>query len=277
MSVLHPDPGSAAAFPNRLDRSGYELVVADDFDAPTLDERIWIAHYLPHWSSRAATVARHDIADGILALRIDRDQPPWSREFDGWTRVSSLQTGVFAGPAGSSVGQLQFRPGLVVREAQPAERRFTPHLGLIEARMRVPSDPANMAALWMIGVEDEPHRSGEICIAEIFGRNIDGAGVRIGMGIHPFADPHLVDAFSEELVVIDPAAFHVYSAEWRAEAVAFFVDDALVKVVRQSPRYPMQIMLGLYEFADGPEPPSPAEAYPKRFEVDWFRAYRPRV
>jgi Glycosyl hydrolases family 16 len=251
--------------------------VDDDFDGTTLDENVWIAHYLPHWSSRAATAARYDIADGKLILRIDHDQPPWSPEFDGWTRVSSLQTGLFAGPVGSGVGQLRFRPDLVVREAQQTQRRYTQHLGLIEARVRVPRDPANMAALWMIGLEDEPGRSGEICIAEIFGRNIDDAGARVGMGIHPFADPRLVDEFSEEPVSIEPDAFHVYSAEWRSDGVGFFVDDALVKVVRQSPDYPMQIMLGLYEFADGPEPVSARDAYPKRFEVDWFRGYRPRA
>lgn len=47
-----------------------------------------------------------------------------------------------------------------------------------------------------------------------------------------------------------------------------------MKVVVQSPDYPMQCMLGLYEFADGPEPPSPPDAYPKTASVEWFRGWR---
>ena len=38
----------------------------------------------------------------------------------------------------------------------------------------------------------------------------------------------------------------------------------------------MQVMLGIYEFADGREPASPPGAYPKELVVDWFRGYRPR-
>jgi hypothetical protein len=37
----------------------------------------------------------------------------------------------------------------------------------------------------------------------------------------------------------------------------------------------MQFMLGLYEFADGPEPASPADRYPKQFLVEAFRGHRP--
>jgi hypothetical protein len=54
--------------------------------------------------------------------------------------------------------------------------------------------------------------------------------------------------------------------------VSFYVDDHLAKVVSQSPAYPMQFMLGIYEFADGR---SPAEWYPKEFVIDSFRGYRP--
>ena len=37
----------------------------------------------------------------------------------------------------------------------------------------------------------------------------------------------------------------------------------------------MQLMLDIFEFADGPAPPSPPDRYPKVFEVSWFRGYRP--
>ena len=54
----------------------------------------------------------------------------------------------------------------------------------------------------------------------------------------------------------------------------FYVDDDLVKVVRQSPAYPMQVMLNIYEFPDAHHDRD-ANTYPKVFEVDWVRGWRP--
>ncbi|HEY5811953.1 MAG TPA: hypothetical protein VIT23_04795, partial [Terrimicrobiaceae bacterium] len=51
--------------------------------------------------------------------------------------------------------------------------------------------------------------------------------------------------------------------------------ERLIKVVRQSPAYPMQFMLNIYEFADGPGLPSPSDRYPKTFVVERFSGYKP--
>lgn len=77
-----------------------------------------------------------------------------------------------------------------------------------------------------------------------------------------------------EEVAIDARGFHTYAATWMPDRVAFYVDDRLVKVAGQSPGYPMQVMLTLYEFAEGPQLGPPAD-YPKEFVVDWFRYHRP--
>jgi hypothetical protein len=73
------------------------------------------AHYLPLWSSRGAAAAGRPLParrrDAAAAERAD--QPPWCPEFDGQTKVSSLQTGVFAGPVGSPVGQHLLKPEAV--------------------------------------------------------------------------------------------------------------------------------------------------------------------
>jgi hypothetical protein len=258
-----------------LDRTGYELEREDDFLAPGLDRSLWLPFYLPQWSSRAASAARYDIQDSALRLRIDADQPPWCPEIDG-LRVSSMQTGVYAGPLGSPLGQHHFRPDLVVREEQPAFASYTPRYGLFEARARAVDDPDSMVALWMIGYEDEPSRSAEICIFEIFGRDIGPDSVKIGMGVHPFGDPAIVDEFAAETVAIDARGFHDYAAAWTPDWVAFYVDDRLVRTVRQSPRYPMQFMLSLFDFADDAPAGSDPDRYPKVFAVDAFRGYRRR-
>ena len=257
-----------------LDRTGYELEFEDDFDGPSLDLTRWIPYYLPHWSSRTASAARYEIADSLLRLRIDHDQAAWCPEYDGWVRVSSLQTGLFAGPLGSSIGQHRFARDLVVREAQEAAALYTPQYGLIECRARAFADPANMVALWMIGYEDEPERSAEILIFEIFGRNVTPQRAEIGMGVHPFGDPSITDDVEQVTLPIDARAFHDYAVEWTPQRVRFFVDGMLAREVAQSPAYPMQLMLNVYEFADGPGPASPADDYPKEFLVDWVRGWR---
>ena len=265
----------AAERSGKPDRTGYELEFEDDFDAPSLDRSKWLPYYLPQWSSRSAAAARYEVADGVLRLRIDHDQPAWCLEYDGWVRVSSLQTGVFAGPMGSSLGQHHFAPGLTVREAQEAVALYTPHYGLIECRARAIADPSNMVALWLIGYEDQPERSAEILVFEIFGRDVAPASAAVGMGVHPFGDPSITDDVEQVTLPIDAREFHDYAVEWTPDRVRFFVDELPVREVAQSPGYPMQLMLNVYEFAEGPAPASTADQYPKEFLVDFVRGWRP--
>lgn len=267
----HVRPGPARGGPP--DRDGYELEFEDTFDGPDLDPARWVPHYLPQWSSRAASAARYALGDGALRLRVEEDQPPWCPDLDGQLRVSSLQTGVLSGPVGSRVGQHRFHPDAVVREAQAEQRLWTPQYGWVEMRARATDDPAAMVALWMIGVEDSPERSAEICVAEIFGRDVRPDRALVGMGVHPFGDPTIVDEFAAQPVAIDAREAHTYAVDWTPEHVDFLVDGVHVTRVAQSPAYPMQLMLNVYAFPapDGGPPPGP---WPKDFVVEHVRGYR---
>jgi hypothetical protein len=214
------------------------------------------------------------VADGCLSLLIEEDQQPWCPELDGEVRVSSLQTALFAGTVGSTVGQHRFNPAAVVTEAQRNVRLYTPQYGKIELRARALDDPRAMVALWLIGYEDKPTRSAEICVCEIFGRDVGKDHAAIGMGVHPFGDQLITDDFASVRVPIDARDFHVYAAEWTPDGVAFFVDGDPVRTVRQSPAYPMQLMLGIYEFPRDDGDPPAVETYPKAFVVDYVRGYR---
>ena len=251
---------------------GYVLDFEDRFDDEDVDSSRWLPNYLPQWSSAAASAARYELVDGYLHLQIDADQQPWCPELDGPTRVSSLQTGVYAGPVGSSIGQHRFHPSAVVREAQRNVRLYTPMFGVFVLRAKAIDDPRCMVAFWMIGYEDRPERSAEICVCEIFGKNVEAGSVAIGMGVHPFGDPTISDDFEEVRLPIDVREFHDYAVQWTPDRVIFFVDGEPVRAVNQSPTYRMQLMLGVYEFGD---PDEYTRRYPKRFTVDSFRAYRP--
>jgi hypothetical protein len=233
----------------RIKQTGdYALEVEDAFDGPALNRDLWLPHYLPQWSSRKRSAARYNLGDGQLHLRIEPDQPAWCPEFDGTTRVSSVQTGGICGPTG------EFHRAAPIRRApsraRGADSRRSLHTPLQPLRAGRTSHcaPDAMVAFWMIGFEDQPHHSAEICVCEIFGRNIESGRAGIGMGVHPFGDPTILDEFSTEWLPIDPSELHLYSVEWTAQHVAFFLDEKLVKVVRQSPSYPMQFMLGIYQF-----------------------------
>jgi glycosyl hydrolase family 16 len=240
----------------------WELELDETFEEEALDQTRWLPYYLPHWSSRERAAARYELGGGELRLLIEEDQAPWCPEFDGDVRVSSLQTGTLD-------GQHRFNAAAVVREEQQPARLYTPQHGRIEIRCTATDDPDAMVALWMFGYDGGEH-SAEICVCELFGRETGPGHLTVGVGVHPFDDPNIVDDFSKVRVDCDPLAPHTYAAEWTTTDVAFFVDGELIKTVDQSPAYPMQLMLGIYEFREG-EPRGP---YPKTFVVDYVRGYR---
>jgi hypothetical protein len=148
-----------------------------------------------------------------------------------------------------------FRDGLVVREAQPARWGFTPHYGYVEVQCRAAITSRSMFSAWMVGLEDEPDRCGEICIAEVFGATVttgeDGRPVTmLGSGVHAFRDPQLAEAFSVRPCPIDVSIDHRYAVDWQPGRVAFLVDDVLVNTVHRAPDYPMQLILGVFDFPD---------------------------
>ena len=257
---------------NPLDRSAYEVVFAEDFDPPALDETRWVPHYLPQWTTPDRSAARYDLHPGWLRLRIDADQPAWRPE-DGELRVSNVQTGSFSGPAGSDRGTHRHRPDLVVRSPLPTRRLFTPTGGLVEARLRASADPTCMLAVWLVGFEEAaPDQAGEICIAELYGDRIgpDGSSVRTGIKAH--GDPRLHEDMADVELPLDATGWHTYAAAWTAEETRIYVDDELVRTLDQGTAYPMQLMLDLFEFPAGPDR-DPA-TYPKHGDVAAVRGYR---
>ncbi|MGX5654112.1 glycoside hydrolase family 16 protein [Geodermatophilus nigrescens] len=232
---------------------------ADDFDGPGLDLGVWVPHYLPQWSSRAATAARYEVRDSCLHLSLPDDVPLWCPDDHPPLRVSGIQSGVFSGPVGSTVGQQPVRPGAVVREEQPAHWGWTPRYGRLEMRARATVTPRSMVAWWLVGLEDVPERCGELCVMEVFGDAVDPAeGAAVGMGTHPFRDPRLVEDFAAPRPGVDVADWHVYAVDWRPDGAVFSVDGRPVREVAVTPDYPMQTMLAVFDF---PERAVPGEPY----------------
>ncbi|MCA9840418.1 MAG: glycoside hydrolase family 16 protein [Trueperaceae bacterium] len=261
---------------NPREKPGYHLVFCDEFEGSELDSSKWLASYLPQWSSRKQTKPRYRLNKGCLELLIEADQEPWSKEYNGAIRVSNLQTGCRSGPLGSSSGQHPFRPDLQVREVQPTTRLYTPSSGFIEVRLKAVPLPGYLSALWMIGFEEDPKQSAEICICELKGENISSQKSRIGYGVHPFNDPNVKDAFFEDEFELNAADFHCYAVEWSSEQIDFYIDNQRVRSLYQSITYPMQLMLNLYELPDRLTTASKAMPFPKAMVVDYVRGYEGR-
>jgi hypothetical protein len=261
--------------PNLIEKPGYHLVFQDDFNGTRLNTNKWFPHYLPQWSSRHLSEARYRLSDSTLQLLIEEDQPPWCPDHDGAVRVSSLQTGCYSGPLGSSVGQHRFGPNLTVTEAQPTVKLYTPQNGYFETRLKAVPISGYMVALWMIGFEESSKESAEICVCEIFGTQVAGETSMVGYGLHPFNDPVISDEFFQDLFDFDASNYHIYAAKWTPKLVEFFIDNVKVKTVFQSPKYPMQLMLGIYEIPDQLNEQSEREPWPKVMEVDYVRGYYP--
>jgi len=108
---------------------------------------VWLPHYLPAWSSKAATAATYDLRESCVHLTIPPDQGLWCGDDHAPAmRVSGIQSGSFSGPVGSTVGQQPYGQGLTVREEQEPLWGWTPDHGYVEMRARGVVTPRSMVA-----------------------------------------------------------------------------------------------------------------------------------
>lgn len=263
---------------NPMEKPGYRLEFYDEFRGDDLDTSKWLPVYLPQWSSKARSATNYRLQHDALILRISADQQPWCPEFDGQNRCSALQTGVFAGPLGSNIGQSRFNPACVVRETQANVRTYTPRYGYFELRAKGVNSPTDHVSLWMIGYEDSSEKSAEIAIMEIMGKDVNAQSSRVGYGVHPWSDPAIVDEFYEDVLLIDATQYHIYAAEWTPTHIDFYVDNHKIRTINQSPNYELQVMLGIFERPEHSGTAAerdPDHSYPKQFTIDYFRAFQP--
>jgi len=230
--------------------------IDERFDAGLLETAVWTPAYLPAWSSFSAAAATYTVESDGLHLRIPPDQPLWCPDLhEGPLRVSAVQSGNWSGPVGSTRGQQPFRSGLVVREQQETRWGFTPLYGTIAVTCRARIDRRSMFSAWLVGLEDQPERCGEICLVEVFGDAVatddDGRpAAAVGSGLHRFRDPALTEEFSVVTHGIDVGTWHTYAVDWRPGSMAFALDGVPTKTLAQAPAYPMQLILGVFDFPD---------------------------
>lgn len=259
---------------NPVNKTGYLLDFNESFTGKQIDTSQWIAYYLPQWSSKKMAAPEYELQNNTLLLKIEKDQLPWCPEFNGAVKCSSIQTGLYAGKLGSAKGQHRFNAACIVREEQVATKLYTPQYGYFEIRAKAVLSKNNVVAFWMIGFEDTPDKSGEICIMEVKGENIGKSKSVNGYGVRKFDDPHLTNEFSEEVFDTDATKYNIYAAEWFPDKIDFFINNKKVRTIHQSPNYEMQFMLNIYEIPIAGKLTANERTYPKKFEIDYIRGYK---
>ena len=225
----------------------------ESFAGDDLDRDVWLPYHLPHWSSRPESAATYAVRGGELHLTIPPGQALWCADrHPDPLRVSCIQSASWSGPVGSSLGPQAFRDGLVVRTEEPPFWGYSPTGGHLEIRMRGSVGPRSMFAFYLSGIEDEPARSGELCVAEIFGDAIRVGSAEVGMGVKAKQDPALREDFEAPRLSIDVSEFHTYAVDWHPGSSVFSVDGRPVRVLDQAPDYPLQLMIGIFEFPARP-------------------------
>jgi hypothetical protein len=242
----------------------------DDFDGADLDRSVWFPHYLPAWSSRHETRAAWRVADSALTLSIPAEHPRWCPdEHVEPLRVSGIQSGNRSGPVGSNDAQQRFRDDLIVREAQPRFEGWLPSSGRVEIRMRMDLSVRSMAAMWLAGFEEDPAEGGELCVVEVFGREVDTrCSAEVGVGIKAIHDPRLSDDFVTPRLDLDVGDDHTYAVEWDRSAATFSVDGNAVHTSPNPPTYPMQAMIAVFDFPSW----GPDAGHVPTLSVDWIEA-----
>jgi hypothetical protein len=241
----------------------------DDFDAPDLDTAVWVPSYLPVWSSRADAAASYRLEDSQLILDLPVDQPLWCpEEHPTPLRVSGMMSGNHSGPVGSTVGQQSIFVGQQVREEQERFEGFLSSGGHLEVRCSMDISPRSMAALWLCGFEDVPGQCGEICVVEIFGNAVRDGSAEVGVGLKQIRDPGLAQDFAAPRLAIDVAEMHTYAVDWDVEQAVFAVDGEVVRRTPRPPAYPLQIMMGVFDFPD--ESTGDDHDHVPSMSIDWI-------
>ena len=100
---------------------------------------------------------------------------------------------------------------------------------------------------------------------------VPGESAAVGMGLHPFRDPTVVDDFAAPRLPIDLTEWHTYAVRWDRDRADFHVDGVLVRSCPGPPAYPLQLMVAVFDFpekSDGHDD----DAVPE-LVIDWLRGY----
>jgi len=245
----------------------------------------------------------------VLALSLQAQcfELVWSEEFDSTGLPSEAIWNFETGGDGGGNNELQYYRKdssnayvdqgslkIIARKETYGGRSFTSariqtrgkievQYGKIEARMRLPYGQGIWPAFWMLG-QNYPEvgwpACGEIDIMEMVG-GVDGDNTVHGTNHWDYEGNHAEYGQSytlEEGIFAD--SFHVFSVEWNAQAIRWFVDGVEFNVMSITGEslsefhQPFFMILNLAVGGNWPGYPDATTVFPQIFEVDYVRVYK---
>ena len=192
-------------------------------------------------------------------MRVDADQPAWRPEYAP-LRVSSIQTADGSGSLGSTQGMHRHRPdGLVVRSVRPNARHWTAEAGRVEVTVSASRDPGCMTAVWLVGIgHDEVGETGEICVFEIDADTITAEASLARSGLKAHGDAAMSDDMTQATIPVDASTPHTWVAQWDAAGTIIGCEGVVVYRSTRGPRYPLMLLIDLFEIRAGGDYPKSA-------------------
>ena len=146
---------------------------------------------------------------------------------------------------------------------------WAPTAGRVDVTVSASRDPGCMLAAWLVGTEHrDPAESGEVCVFEIDADAL-GTGVTTARcGIKAHHDPHLTTDMADVVVPVDASGPHTWTVVWGGGRTVIGCEGVVVRQLAQSPDYPVQLMLDLFEIGD-----DRSGEYPKTARVHHVRGW----
>lgn len=269
---------------NPLEKEGYQLYHASEFNTDELDPLFWSPYYLRSWTTDEQAKSHYFFEDGSLNLNAPRNiADAWSAQ-DNYHRVSSIS---------SFERQYLHRFGNASESrAIPAYEGLTAKYGYFETRLKMPNTrDGSHFAWWMVGTQDDQNRIPSLATnpESLFPSNNLGWGIEdyywTNQGaeydiIEQHLDPNKAsqENYNSWLPVIhksgtrdyanrwyagsdvsykdrlryperqvDPRnEFHIYGLEWTPTGTKFYFDNELVYESDHSAGYRMMTLFSVY-------------------------------
>lgn len=256
---------------NPVDKPGYTLDYADEFNGDSLDKSKWTDYYLPHWSKNPENAkANYRFENGCLVEYITKDQQAWSPEHDGTVKSSAIMS--------FDKSWIHNFSGTMDNQDRNTWYGYKTKYGYFEIRAKLANcGGGGHQAWWMVGMQQDTNdwfnskQTGEIDILETF-FSTPNAWRTAAYG---WNDPNFQTSWwinQDAVPQGNPTEeFHIYAMDWTPNSLKFYYDNQLVRVIYRSPDYEMGTILNIYT-DDGSGEHN--DVWPKEWYVDYYRVWK---
>ena len=230
--------------------AGLTLVWHDEFDSSSIDRTKWNFE-----------VNGNGGGNNELQYYTDRAVNAWQEQ--GWLVIQALQEG-YLGKSYTSARMNTSRKGDWL-------------YGRVDVKAKLPRGPGLWPAIWMMPTDSYYGgwpKSGEIDIMELLGQTptiVYGTIHWAENGVHLSSGGR--DTLKTGRTFADD--FHLFSFEWSADSLKWFVDRSLYHTERNGPPFDKRFFLILNVAVGGNWPGSPdaSTSFPQVMIIDYVRVY----